>query len=154
MPAWKYLVHFVAYGFGTGLTPVAPGSFGTLVGVGLYRVMSSMRPLYYGLITGLLWVLGVPICEQTAADLGAHDPGAIVWDEIVGYLVAMYRLPRSWGWVATGFVLYRLFDVWKPYPIGVVEEAFGVGVSIMADDVVAGIYALCVLHLGRWASQR
>ena len=154
MPIWKYPVHLVAYGFGTGLAPVAPGSFGTLVGVGLYRVMGSMRPLYYWLITALMWIVGVPISEQTAADLGGHDPGAIVWDEIVGYLVAMYGLPRSWGWLAAGFVIYRLFDVWKPYPIGVAEEAFGVGVSIMADDVVAGIYTWCVLHFARWAMQR
>ncbi|UCH28478.1 MAG: phosphatidylglycerophosphatase A [Myxococcales bacterium] len=154
MPIWKYPVHLLAYGFGTGLVPVAPGSFGTLVGVALYRVMGSLRPLHYWLITALMWIVGVPICEQTAADLGAHDPGAIVWDEIVGYLIAVYGLPRRWGWLAAGFVVYRLFDVWKPYPIGVTEEAFGVGVSIMADDVVAGMYALCVLHLVRWALKR
>lgn len=154
MPFWRSLAHFVAYGFGTGLAPVAPGSFGTLVGVGLYRLMGSLRPLYYWSVTTLLWVVGVPICELTAADFGAHDPGAIVWDEIIGYLVAMYGLPRTWGWLAAGFVVYRLFDVWKPYPIGAVEDSFGVGVSIMADDVVAGIYAFCVLHLVRWASRR
>ena len=154
MPVWKYPVHLVAYGFGTGLAPVAPGSFGTLVGVGLYRIMGSLRPLHYWSVTAVLWLVGVPICEQTAADLGAHDPGAIVWDEIVGYLVAMYRLPQSWGWLAAGFVVYRFFDVWKPYPIGVVEEGFGVGVSIMADDVVAGIYAWCVLHLVHRVVQR
>jgi phosphatidylglycerophosphatase A len=116
--------------------------------------MGSLRPLHYWLVTALLWIAGVPICEQTAADLGAHDPGAIVWDEIVGFLVAMYGLPRRWGWLAAGFVVYRLFDVWKPYPIGVVEEAFSPGVSIMADDVVAGIYAWCVLHLVRRALRR
>ena len=91
---------------------------------------------------------------EAAADLGAHDPGAIVWDEIVGFLVAMYGLPRRRGWLAAGFVVYRLFDVWKPYPIGVVEESFGTGVSIMADDVIAGFYALLVLHLVRWAVKR
>ena len=154
MPLWKHTVHFLAYGFGTGLAPVAPGSIGTLVGVGLYRLMGSMRPRYYWSLTAFMWILGVPICEQTAADLGAHDPGAIVWDEIVGYLVAMYSLPRSWGWLLGGFVVYRLFDVWKPYPIGIVEDSFGVGFSIMADDVVAGIYAWCVLHLVRRATRQ
>jgi phosphatidylglycerophosphatase A len=147
LPLWKYPVHFIAFGFGTGLLPGASGTFGTLPGVVLYRVMASLSPLRYWAITSLLWLIGIPICEQTAADLGAHDPGAIVWDEIVGFLVAMFRLPRDWGWLAAGFVVYRLFDVWKPYPIGYVEESLGAGFSIMADDVVAGAYAWVVLHL-------
>lgn len=154
MPFWKYPVHILAYGFGTGLAPVAPGSFGTLVGVALYRAMGALPPLQYWAVTSTLWIVGVPICAQTAADLGAHDPGSIVWDEIVGYLVAMHRLPRTWGWLAAGFIVYRLFDVWKPYPIGLAEDAFGVGVSIMADDVVAGTYAWCVLQMVRWTIKR
>lgn len=154
MPIWKYPVHLVAYGFGMGLAPVARGSFGTLVGVGLYRVMGSLRPLHYWSVTALLWFVGVPICEQTAADLGAHDPEAIVWDEIVGYLVAMYGLPRDWRWLLGGFAIYRGFDVWKPFPIGLVEDRFGLGVSIMADDMVAGVYAWCVLHLVYRAMRR
>ena len=154
MPIWKHLIRVLAHGFGTGFAPVAPGSFGTLVGVALYRVMGSMRALHYWVITSAMWVMGVPICARAAAELGAHDPGAVVWDEIVGYLVAMYRSPRSWGWLAAGFVVYRRFDFWKPYPIGVIEEAFGVGVGIMADDVVAGAYAWCVLHAIRWGMGR
>ena len=66
----------------------------------------------------------------------------------------MYRLPRDWRWLSAGFVIYRLFDVWKPYPIGIVEEGFGPGVSIMADDIVAGIYCWCVLLLVRWRMGR
>ena len=154
MPLWKYPVHLVAYGFGTGLVPGAPGTVGTLVGVALYWVMAPLRPLYYWAVTGVMWFAGVFICEVTANDLGAHDPGMIVWDEIVGYLFAMYRLPRDWRWLAAGFVVYRLFDIWKPFPIGLIEDGFGVGVSIMADDVVAGIYAWCVLHLARRAMRR
>ena len=154
MPVWKYPVHLLAYGFGTGFAPVAPGTFGSLVGIAFYRVMSRMRPLHYLGITSILWVIGIPICEQTAADVGSHDPSVIVWDEIVGCLVAMYRLPRSWGWLVTAFLVYRLFDVWKPYPIGVAEDLFRVGFSIMADDVVAGAYTWGVLNLVRLALRK
>ncbi|NNE18983.1 MAG: phosphatidylglycerophosphatase A [Myxococcales bacterium] len=154
MPLWKYPVHVLAYGFGTGLVPGAPGTIGTLVGVAFYWMMAPLRPLYYWALTSVLAIAGVFICEQTASDLGARDPGMIVWDEIVGYLFAMYRLPRDWRWLAAGFVVYRLFDVWKPYPIGLIEEGFGVGVSIMADDIVAGVYTWCVLHLARRAMRR
>ena len=147
MPLWKYPVRILAYGFGTGLVPGAPGTAGTLVGVALYWVMAPLRPLYYWAVTSVLAIAGVFICEQAATDLSARDPGMIVWDEIVGYLFAMYRLPRDWRWLAAGFVVYRLLDIWKPYPIGMIEEGFGVGVSIMSDDIVAGIYAWCVLHL-------
>jgi phosphatidylglycerophosphatase A len=151
---WKYPVHLLAYGFGTGLVPFAPGTAGSLVGVALFRAMAALPRRYYVGITAVLGVAGIFICEQTANDMGMHDPGAIVWDEIVGYLVAMYRVPRDWGWVAAGFVVYRLFDIWKPYPIGLIEEGFGVGMSIMADDIVAGIYAWCILQLVRWSLER
>lgn len=154
MALWKYPVHVLAYGFGTGLVPVAPGSAGSLVGVALYWVMAPMRAVQYWAITALLGTAGVFICEQTANDLGMRDPGMIVWDEIVGCLFAMYRLPRDWRWLAAGFAIYRLFDIWKPYLIGLIEEGFSVGVSIMADDIVAGVYTGCVLHLVHWAMRR
>ena len=154
MALWKYPVHLLAYGFGTGLVPGAPGTVGTLVGVALYWVMAPLRAAYYWAITAVLGTAGVFICEQTANDLGMRDPGIIVWDEIVGFLFAMYRVPREGRWLALGFVVYRLFDVWKPYPIGLIEEGFGTGVSIMADDIVAGIYCCCVLHVVRWAMRR
>jgi phosphatidylglycerophosphatase A len=151
---WKYPVHFLAYGLGTGLVPVAPGTAGSLVGVALFWLMAPLSALYYAAITVVLWVAGLFICGQTARDLGAHDPGAIVWDEIVGFLVAMYLIPRDWRWVLAGFVLYRLFDIWKPYPIRMVERGLGVGTGIMADDVVAGVYTLAILHLVRWGVER
>ena len=124
------------------------------MGLPLYWAMAPLRPLYYWGLTALRGTVGVFVCEQTAADLGAGDPGVIVWDEVVGCLFALYRLPRDWRWLSAGFVIYRLFDVWKPYPIGIMEEGFGPGVSIMADDILAGIYCWCVLLLVRWRMRR
>jgi phosphatidylglycerophosphatase A len=151
---WKYPVHFLAHGLGAGLIPFAPGTMGTLVAVALFWIMAPRSAFYYGAITVVLGFAGIFICGQTARDLGLHDPGVIVWDEIVGYLVAMYLLPSDWRWMLAGFVLYRLFDIWKPYPIRLVEQEFGVGVSIVADDIVAGIYTLAILHLARWGLGR
>ncbi len=151
---WKYPVHWLAYGLGAGLVPFMPGTFGSLVGIGIYWFLSrSSRAIYAGVVT-VLALAGVFICAQTARDLGATDPGVIVWDEIVGMLVAVYLLPRDWRWISTGFVLFRLFDVWKPYPIAAAEDAFGIGMSIMADDIVAAIYALAILQLVRLGWRR
>jgi len=146
---WKYPVHFLAYGFGTGLIPFAPGTFGSLVGVVLFWFMASMAAGVYAAIVVLMFVVGIFICGQTARDVGAIDPGFIVYDEIVGFLVAMYLLPADWRWIVAGFVIYRIFDIWKPFPIHYVEQHLGLGSGIMTDDVIAGIYMLIILQLAQ-----
>ncbi len=151
---WKYPVHWLAYGFGTGLIPFAPGTFGSLVGVALFWCMASMAAIPYAIVVGVMFVAGIFICGQTARDVGAVDPGFIVYDEVVGFLVAMYLLPADWRWIAGGFVVYRVFDIWKPFPIHWVEDKLGLGSGIMVDDVIAGIYTLLVLYVVRLIIQR
>jgi len=151
---WQRLVHFLAYGFGTGLSPIAPGTVGSLVGVLLVWLMAPLAAPLYAALTMILFFLGIFICGQTARDLGAKDPGAIVFDEIVGFLVAMYLVPTTWPWLLGGFLVYRLFDIWKPWPIGAVEEKFGLGTAIMMDDVVAGLYTLALLHMTKLLLER
>jgi phosphatidylglycerophosphatase A len=151
---WKYPAHFLAYGFGTGLIPFAPGTFGSLIGVTLFWFMAPVGAASYGGLVVVMFVAGIFICGQTARDVGAIDPGFIVYDEIVGFLVAMYLLPRDLRWIAAGFVVYRIFDIWKPFPIHYVESHLGLGSGIMADDVIAGIYTLTVLHLARLLIER
>ncbi|MBT8442537.1 MAG: phosphatidylglycerophosphatase A, partial [Gammaproteobacteria bacterium] len=90
----------------------------------------------------------------TARDVGAIDPGFIVYDEIVGFLVAMYMMPADWRWMSAGFVIYRAFDVWKPWPIHAAEERLALGSGIMTDDVIAGMYTLAILQLARWLIER
>lgn len=150
---WKYPVHFLAYGFGSGLVPFAPGTMGTLVGVLIFWFMMPLSALYYGAITLAMAIAGIFICDQAARDMGKVDPGAIVWDEIVGFLVAMFLLPSGWRWILAGFILFRLFDIWKPFPIRLVEHKLGGGLGIMMDDILAALYVLAILHAVRWGLQ-
>ena len=151
---WKYPLHALAAGLGTGLSPIAPGTAGSLLGVGAVYLLAPLGALWYAALTLVLWFAGVFICGVTARDYGAVDPGFIVYDEIVGFLVAMYLLPTTWRWLLAGFIIYRLFDIWKPFPIGLVEEKLGIGSGIMADDVVAGLYTLGILQLTRFTIER
>ena len=143
---WRNPIHFLAFGLGSGAMPVAPGTFGTLVAIPLYLLQVSF-PLWFYLVTVvLLFAIGVWLCGVTSHDLGVHDHSGIVWDEIVGYLVTMIAVPDSIAWVIGGFILFRLFDIWKPWPIRWVDRQVSGGFGIMFDDILAGLYALLVLQ--------
>jgi len=147
-------VNFLASGLGAGLVPVIPGTFGTLIGVVLFWLLAHLRPAAYAAIVAVFAIAGVIICGQAARDFGVQDPGFIVWDEITGFLVAMFLVPRRWRWIAAGFVLFRVFDIWKPFPANVAEEGLGGGLGIMADDFIAGLYTLAGLHSFLWMARR
>lgn len=144
---WKNPVHLLACGLGTGAMPFAPGTFGTLAAIPLYLLLQEWSLLPYLAITTLLFLVGIFLCQITARDLGVHDHGGIVWDEVVGYLVTMTAAPAGWGWVVAGFVLFRFFDILKPWPIHWLDRQLHGGVGIMLDDVLAGIYGLLCLQL-------
>jgi phosphatidylglycerophosphatase A len=140
-------VDCLALGFGSGLVPLAPGTAGTLVAVPLYLLMQALPLEFYIPLVMGLFLLGIPICAHTTQRLGVHDHPGIVWDEIVGYLVTMTFAPPGWIWIATGFVLFRVFDVIKPWPIGWCDRRVHGGLGIMLDDLLAGVMAAVVLHL-------
>ncbi|MEX0729718.1 MAG: phosphatidylglycerophosphatase A [Aquisalimonadaceae bacterium] len=140
-------VHFLALGFGSGLFPRAPGTCGTLAAIPLYLLCSGLPVWLYLAVTLLVSVTGVWICDRAARDFGVHDHPAIVWDEIAGYLVTMIAAPAGWPWVIAGFVLFRFFDVLKPWPISVLDRRVGGGFGIMVDDLLAGVFAAVVLQL-------
>lgn len=143
----KNPIHLLALGFGTGYAPKMPGTIGTLVGILFYLPMIYLSwPIYTG-ATIVLFLLGIWLCEVTAGHLGVHDHGGIVWDEIVGFLITMTAVPSDWRFVVLGFVLFRLFDIWKPWPISWLDSKVTGGLGIMMDDVLAGIYALIVLQI-------
>ena len=143
---WRHPLHVCALGFGVGAVPVAPGTFGTLLAVPLYFLMQPLALSWYLAIVAALFIFGVVCCHVTARNLGVHDHPAIVWDEIVGYLVTMTAAPRGWPWIVIGFVLFRFFDIAKPWPVRQVDHRIGGGIGIMLDDVVAALYSALVLQ--------
>ena len=155
-PDWAQLrrnpVHFLAFGCGAGLGPRAPGTWGTLAAVPLYLLLQDLALFWYLLAVAALFALGIWLCGATARDLGVHDHPGIVWDEVVGYLVTMTAAPAGWGWILLGFAAFRLFDVWKPWPIRACDRRVGGGLGIMLDDVLAGGYAALVLQLAAFAA--
>jgi len=139
--------HFFALGFGSGLVPVAPGTVGTLMAVPLYLLLIQLSPGAYLLFLLLAFVLGIALCGMTARQLGVHDHPGIVWDEFVGFWLTMFMAPTGWLWIVLGFVLFRLFDILKPWPIRLIDRRVAGGLGIMLDDVLAGIYGLIVLQI-------
>lgn len=144
---WRNPLHFIAFGFGSGAAPVAPGTFGTLAAVLCYLLLGALPLVNYLLLIAVSFVLGIYICGRTSNDVGVADHSGIVWDEFVGYFVTMILAPPGWLWIALGFVLFRLFDIWKPWPISWLDAKVHGGLGIMLDDLVAGFYALLVLQL-------
>lgn len=147
-------VLLLAFGFGAGLSPLAPGTAGTLVAVLLER---GLRALGWaprvGVTLGVV-ALGFWLCGEAARRLGVHDHPGIVWDEIAGYLLLMLVVPAGWRWAAAGFLLFRLFDVWKPWPIRDLDHGIGGGMGIMLDDLVAGLYAAAILVVARVVTEQ
>ena len=140
---------FLAFGFGAGMAKKAPGTFGTLVGIPIYLVLAAAGPAFYGVSLGALTLGGIWICQKASERLGVHDHQGIVLDEIVGFLMTMVAVPVSWQAILIGFVLFRFFDIVKPWPIRIVDERVQGGLGIMMDDVLAGILAAGVLLLVR-----
>ena len=140
-------VHFLAFGFGSGLAPVAPGTFGTLAAIPLYLLIQPLSLSAYLFITVLVSITGIWICGKSSEKLGVHDHSGIVWDEFAGYFVTMIAAPTGWLWIIIGFLLFRLFDIWKPWPISVLDKQVHGGLGIMIDDILAGIFALVCLQL-------
>ena len=144
----KKPVHFLAFGFGSGLSPVAPGTFGTLAAVPIYLLLViSVNSWVYFFTVVIFALLGFWLCGKSAQDLGVHDHPGIVWDEIVGFLITMYLAPINWLWIILGFILFRLFDIFKPWPINWLDREIKGGVGIMLDDILAGIFAWISLQL-------
>lgn len=139
--------HFLALGFGSGLAPWMPGTFGTLAGIPVYLLAAQLPLAAYLAFTLALFLLGIYLCGAAARDAGVHDHPAIVWDEIVGFLITMIAVAPTWPMVLAGFFLFRFFDIIKPWPIRLLDRRVSGGFGIMVDDAVAGLLALLCLHL-------
>ncbi len=145
-------VHFLAFGFGAGLAPKAPGTCGTLVAVPIWLALSGFGVSLRVAAVAAVCMAGFWLCGESARRLGEHDYPGIVWDEIAGYLLAMLAAPEGLAWVVAGFCLFRLFDIWKPWPIRDLDRGLSGGTGIMMDDLVAGVFAAAVMLAARyWA---
>lgn len=143
-------VHFLAFGFGSGLAPLAPGTAGSLVGA-LIAWWTADLPIEYKSVIAVTFLLaGVWICGKSARDIGVHDHPGIVWDEIAAIYAVLLLVPATIPWWLAGFALFRLFDIWKPWPIRDLDHRLKGGLGIMLDDVVAALYTAFFLAMGGW----
>ena len=149
----KNPVHFLAVGFGSGLLKPAPGTWGTLAGLILSIVLWNITQsnLFFIFLAVISFIFGCYFCQKTSNDLGVHDDGRIVWDEIVAIFLMFAFLPE-YNWLAytLTFISFRIFDILKPYPIRYFDEKLESGLGIMVDDILAAIFALISLHLIYW----
>ncbi|HHC73386.1 MAG TPA: phosphatidylglycerophosphatase A [Thiotrichales bacterium] len=150
-PILRNPVHLLACGLGSGAAPVAPGTFGTLAALPLWWFLAPLPVASYLAITAILFAVGIWLCDRTARDFGVPDHGGIVWDEWVGLLVTLAGAPQAWQWGVAGFLLFRLFDILKPWPIRWLDRRVKGGFGIMVDDLLAGLFGWVVLQLlARW----
>jgi phosphatidylglycerophosphatase A len=138
-------VHFFALGFGSGLSPVAPGTFGTLAAVPIVVLLQHFGFWIHLAFAVFAFLVGIRICGESARRMGVHDHPGIVWDEIAGYAVTMLAAPLGWGWLLAGFALFRFFDIVKPWPIREADHRLRGGLGIMLDDTIAGVFAAAIL---------
>ncbi|HSH73985.1 MAG TPA: phosphatidylglycerophosphatase A [Methylophilaceae bacterium] len=146
----KHPSHFLALGFGSGLSPKAPGTLGTLVGLPLFALLLlTPEPAHY-ITIALLFLIGIPLCTKAGNNLGVSDHGSIVWDEIVAMMLVLEFTPLTWPWWLAAFALFRLFDIWKPFPIRQCDAQLKGGFGVMFDDLLAAIYAIACLKALQW----
>ena len=149
-PTWRFVVsrpsYLAAFGFGAGLSPVAPGTVGTLLGFPLYWSLSAFLPTVGVLISlAALFLLGVYWCGATGRAIGVADHPGIVWDEIVAMALILSFVPAHPVWWVAAFLLFRLFDVLKPWPICLVDKNLKGGLGVMLDDFVAAVFSVLLL---------
>jgi phosphatidylglycerophosphatase A len=150
VPHRRLLTHpagWIATGFGVGLSPKAPGTVGSLVAlIPWWLWLRHMSALNYGIVLVLAFVLGIWAGGWVIAKLRVEDPGVVVWDEFLGQWIALFAAPLGWPWMLGGFALFRLFDIWKPWPVSWADRKLHGGFGAMFDDVLAGLYALAAMQ--------
>lgn len=147
----QHPAHWLSFGFGSGLAPVAPGTFGTLAAFPLYWLLASWtHGAAYLAVVAVLLLVGLPACDRTCRAMCMHDPGAIVWDEIVAFLLVLFFVPSRPAWMLLAFGLFRLFDAAKPFPIHLADRHIKGAFGIMFDDLLAAGYAVLAFKIIYW----
>lgn len=155
LPTFKLLLshpaHFFSLGFGTGLAPKAPGTVGTLVGFPLFWLIADLSVNTQLSIIAACFMIGIWFCDMTGKAIGVADHGGIVWDEIAAMMLVLTFTPSTVTWWIVAFILFRVFDIWKPFPIHQIDAKVKGGFGVMLDDLLAAVYAILVLQVLRWA---
>ncbi|HKQ24577.1 MAG TPA: phosphatidylglycerophosphatase A [Burkholderiales bacterium] len=149
-PSLRFVVshpaHFIAFGFGVGLSPVAPGTFGTLLAMPMYAWLAPrLDNQQYLLLLAGMFIAGAWACDVSGKRLGVHDHGGMVWDEVTAFLAVLFFTPATLLWQMSAFLLFRLFDIAKPVPIRQFDRNVRNGLGVMLDDMLAAFYALLCL---------
>ena len=144
---WYRLDYWLAFGLGSGLSPIAPGTMGTVIAVPFFIFLAQLSAPWYALMMVVTAVIGVWLCQSAVDALGQHDHKAIVWDEIVGYWWTMWLLPATPWVMLAGFISFRLFDIWKPWPISWLDRHVKGGLGVMVDDLAAAVLAYFAVQL-------
>ncbi|OCG05494.1 phosphatidylglycerophosphatase A [Gilliamella apicola] len=149
----KYLkltnpIHFLAVGLGSGLSPIMPGTMGSLMAIPLWLLFYGLTPMLYWVFILVTFIFGCFLCQKTSDDTHTHDSGHIVWDEFVGMWITLFFIPQiSILWVTIAFVAFRIFDMAKPWPIRWFDKRIPGGFGIMVDDVIAAIFSSLSVYL-------
>jgi phosphatidylglycerophosphatase A len=154
LPDFNFLIarpaHFLALGCGSGLAPKAPGTIGTIVGLPLFYLIANYTIYLQIMIITVFFIMGIYYCDVAGKALGVSDHGSIVWDEIVAMMLVLTITPNQWHWWLVAFALFRLFDIWKPFPIRQCDVKLKGGFGVMFDDLLAAIYAMISLKGLLW----
>lgn len=143
-------VLLLAFGLGSGLASRGPGTAGSVLALILWAPLVQLPHLTYLLIVFGAALLGIYLCGEAAKRMGVHDHGGIVWDEFVGLWIGLAFIPFNWFWAIAGFVLFRVLDIFKPWPIGWLDRRVSGGLGIMLDDILAGLFTALLLAVPGW----
>ncbi|MWP48987.1 MULTISPECIES: phosphatidylglycerophosphatase A [unclassified Gilliamella] len=141
-------IHFLAVGLGSGLSPIMPGTMGSLMAIPLWLLFYGLQPALYWVFILVTFIFGCFICQKTSDDTHTHDSGHIVWDEFVGMWITLFFIPQlSVMWIAIAFIAFRIFDMAKPWPIRWFDKRIPGGFGIMVDDVIAAIFSSFTVYI-------
>lgn len=143
---WTNPIHFIASAFGSGALPKWPGTWATLAAVPMVIALKHLPEWYYLIVAIALNVLGIYVCDVFNRDIGAEDHPGCAWDEMAGFFLVMLWVPLTWYYLLLGFLLFRFFDILKPWPISWCDRNIHGGFGVMLDDVVAALFSLAILH--------
>lgn len=147
---WRDPVYFMAFGLGSGTIPFAPGTFGTLLAIPFYLLLQPLSLTAYLTFVIAFIIFSSWISERVSRQIHEHDHPGMCIDEFAGFFVTMINAPHGWGWVLLGFLLFRLFDIWKPWPINIIDKKVHGGFGMVLDDIVAGIFAMIIIQILRF----